>query len=224
MDGVKDVLSFLGAVFGLISALIPLLGYLADKRRRASELAEVRTDVSRAVPEQQPGVARPAQALEPIRGPRVDRAGFAQAEQLVRTPAIVMIVVGALSLTTNLATAGIGFIDEFVVPLGIKPVRDNSMPGAPVGPFGDRAIEPGAPRSDRGTTVLGIIGILFFSFASAVATWSGYNMLKLRNYWLALAGSVALVPGSCVCCLLGIPSGIWSFVVLLNPDVRAAFH
>ena len=36
MDGLKEVLSFLGAVFGLISALIPLLGYMADRRRRAS--------------------------------------------------------------------------------------------------------------------------------------------------------------------------------------------
>jgi hypothetical protein len=180
--------------------------------------------VSRAVSEQQPGVARPAQAVEPIRGRRVDRAGVEKAEQLVRTPAIVMIVVAAVSLTTNLATAGIGFIDEFVVPLGIRPVGDNPMPGAPDGPFGDRPIQRGAPGSDRGNAVLGIIGILFFSFASAIAIWSGYSMLKLRNYWLALAGSVALVPGSCMCCLLGIPSGIWSFVVLQNPDVKAAFH
>jgi hypothetical protein len=154
----------------------------------------------------------------------VDRAGVEKAEQLVRTPAIVMIVVGALSLTTNLATAGIGFIDEFVVPLGIKPARENSPPVPPNGPFGDRAMELGAHEDDRGTTVLGLIGILFFSFASAVAIWSGYSMLKLRNYWLALAGSVALVPGSCMCCLLGTPSGIWSFVVLLNPEVKAAFH
>ncbi len=159
-----------------------------------------------------------------IRTPPVNLAVFDKAEQLVRTPAICMIVVGALSLTTNLATAGIGFIDEFVVPLGIKPVREIPMHGPPRGPFDDGAIQPQAPGSDRGTTVLGIIGILFFSLASAVAIWSGYNMLKLRNYWLALAGSVALMPGSCMCCLLGLPSGIWSIVVLLNPEVKAAFQ
>ena len=66
--------------------------------------------------------------------------------------------------------------------------------------------------------------ILFFSLASAIAIWSGYNMLKLRNYWLALAGSVALMPGSCMCCLLGLPSGIWSIVVLVNPEVKSAFR
>jgi hypothetical protein len=224
MDGLKEILSFLGAVFGLISALIPLLGYLADKRRRASGLAEARTDVSRAVPEHPPGNASPAQPLGSNRTPPVSRAAFQKAEQLVRTPAIFMIVVGALSLTTNLATAGIGLIDEFVVPLGIKPARDNPMQGPPRGQFDDPGLQQEAPGSDRGTTVLGIIGILFFSLASAVAIWSGYNMLKLRNYWLALAGSVALMPGSCMCCLLGLPSGIWSLVVLLNPEVKAAFQ
>jgi hypothetical protein len=224
MDGLKEVLSFLGAVIGLISALIPLLGYWADKRRRASAPAEVRTDVPRAIPEDLAGVARSAEVFEPSRTPPRSSAAFERARQRVRPPAIFMIVVGAFSLTTNLATAGIGYIDEFVMPLGIKPARDNPMRGAPGGPFGERVIEPGTPDSDRGTTVLGIIGILFFSLASAVAIWSGYSMLRLRNYWLALAGSNALMPGSCMCCLLGLPSGIWSFVVLVNPEVRAAFR
>ena len=142
----------------------------------------------------------------------------------MRNPAIFMIVVGALSLTTNLFTAGIGFIDQFVTPLGISPPRDPMMRGAPVGPFGNGTTEAEMRESDRKTTLLGIIGIVFFAWASAVAVWSGYSMLKLRNYWLALAGSIALVPGSCMCCLLGIPSGIWSFVVLINPEVSAAFR
>lgn len=224
MDGLKDVMSFLGALFGLISALIPLLGYLADKRRRASTLLEARTDAPRVVPTGESPGAAPLSAQQPMPVPRLNRAAFEKAEARVRTPAIFMIVVGALSLTTNFATAGIGFIDEFIVPLGIKPAPINPLPGGPGGAFGDGPIEAEARDSDRRTTVLGIIGILFFSFASAIAVWSGYSMLKLRNYWLALAGSVALVPGSCMCCLLGIPSGVWSLVVLLDPDVRAAFH
>jgi hypothetical protein len=224
MDALKEVLGFLGAVIGLISALIPLLGYIADKRRRTSATAEARTDVPRAISEQ-PTVPRSASEMfEPVRTTPRDRAAFERAERLVRQPAIFMIVVGALALTTNLATAGIGFIDEFVVPLGIKPPRDPSMRAAADGPFGDRATEPGTPDSDRRTTVLGIIGILFFSLASAVAIWSGYNMLRLRNYGLALAGSMALVPGSCTCCLLGLPAGIWSLAVLIKPEVRAAFQ
>ena len=118
-----------------------------------------------------------------------------------------MIVVGALSLTTNLFAAGIAFIDEFETPLGINPARGPAMRAAPAGPFGDGPIDQNPRDSDRKTTTLGIIGMFFFSLASAFAIWSGYNMLKLRNYWLALAGSIALVPGSCMCCFLGIPAG-----------------
>ncbi len=57
MDGLKEILSFLGAVFGLISALIPLLGYLADKRRRASDVAKASSDVPPPVAEHTPGSA-----------------------------------------------------------------------------------------------------------------------------------------------------------------------
>lgn len=232
MDGLKDVFSFLTAVLGLISAMIPIIAYMADKRRRTSAFAETRDEPARAVPECQPertpGAGRATGPREPApvhdRTPPLDRAAFARAEQLVRNPAIFMIVVGALSLTTNLFTAGIGFVDAFVTPLGITPPRNPVMGGAPNGPFDQNPISQEMRDSDRNTTVLGLIGILFFSLASALAIWSGYSMLKLRNYWLALAGSVALVPGSCMCCLLGIPSGIWSFVVLINPEVSRAFR
>jgi hypothetical protein len=232
MDGLKDVLGFLTAVLGLVSALIPIIGYIADKRRRASALVDPRISAPRGAPEYHPepapGAVRSTELPEPklaaVRMAIPDSAAFAKAEQLVRNPAIFMIVVGGLSLTTNLLAAGIASVDQFVTPLGINQPRGPAMQPAPAGPFGDGPIDQNLPDSDRNTTTLGIIGMFFFSLASAVAIWSGYNMLKLRNYWLALAGSIALVPGSCMCCFLGIPSGIWSFVVLINPEVSAAFR
>jgi hypothetical protein len=45
MDGFKDVISPLTALVGLISVLIPLFGYLADKKRSANALAEGRSEV-----------------------------------------------------------------------------------------------------------------------------------------------------------------------------------
>jgi hypothetical protein len=45
MDGFKDVISSLTALVGLISALMPLFGFLADKKRRANALAEGRSKV-----------------------------------------------------------------------------------------------------------------------------------------------------------------------------------
>ena len=50
------------------------------------------------------------------------------------------------------------------------------------------------------------------------------QMLRRRGYELAMTGSVlAMLPCS-PSCILGLPFGIWSLVVLNNPQVREAFH
>jgi phage FluMu protein Com len=51
------------------------------------------------------------------------------------------------------------------------------------------------------------------------------KMKSLENYALAMAVSIiAMIPCLGPCCLLGIPFGIWSLVVLLDPQVKAAFR
>ena len=223
MDGLKEVLSFLGAVFGLISALIPLFGYLADRRRRVSVAAETCTEVSRSRPEDEPGAAAMATMVPPAHAPHrprhiskgrtaspnsgnlhdhrrctlahdESRHGGHRFHRRVRRPA------GNQASTRQSAGSR--------TARAIRRSRHRS------GKAGRRSQHN--RRGDRWNTIL-LAG-------DAVAIWSGYNMLRLRNYWLALAGSIALMPGSCMCCLLGLPSGIWSFVVLVDPDVRAAFR
>lgn len=59
---------------------------------------------------------------------------------------------------------------------------------------------------------------------SAVILAGGLKMLKLRNYGLCVAAAViALVPCLSPCCCLGLPIGIWALVILLKPEVKAAF-
>jgi hypothetical protein len=62
---------------------------------------------------------------------------------------------------------------------------------------------------------------------SVVTLLGGIGMSRFRWYGLALAGSViAAIPCvSCLgCCGAGEGIGIWSLVVLLSDDVKAAFH
>jgi hypothetical protein len=50
-------------------------------------------------------------------------------------------------------------------------------------------------------------------------------MMQRRGYGMAMTACIAamlLVPG--LCCLLGIPFGIWGLVVLARPDVKKAFR
>lgn len=68
--------------------------------------------------------------------------------------------------------------------------------------------------------------ISFLSILLCVVTILGaIKMRALQSYGLAVAGSITamfVLPGCC--CLLGIGFGIWSLIVLNNPEVKAAFR
>ena len=61
--------------------------------------------------------------------------------------------------------------------------------------------------------------------AAPVIIFGGVQMLKLRKYSLAVwAAILAVIPLTSVCCIPGIPIGIWALVVLRHPEVKAAFE
>jgi len=60
--------------------------------------------------------------------------------------------------------------------------------------------------------------------AAPIIIFGATQMLKVRGYTPAvLAAILALIPVSSVCCIPGIPIGIWALIVLLNPQVKTAF-
>jgi predicted branched-subunit amino acid permease len=59
--------------------------------------------------------------------------------------------------------------------------------------------------------------------ASIVALYGGWKMKALESYsWALTAAIICLVPCTGPCC--GLPVGIWALVVLLKPEVKAAFR
>jgi len=73
------------------------------------------------------------------------------------------------------------------------------------------------------------IGLLLSVFAlvlDGVIIFGAVRMRQLRSYGLAVAAAIlSLIPClSSPCFVLGVPFGIWALVVLLNGEVRAAFH
>jgi len=74
----------------------------------------------------------------------------------------------------------------------------------------------------------GAFGIAGSLVAVGVAVFIIYAALKMRelSQWgLALAASVlAMIPCISPCCLIGLPVGIWSLIVLTKPEIKAAFH
>jgi predicted Zn finger-like uncharacterized protein len=66
---------------------------------------------------------------------------------------------------------------------------------------------------------------LLFIGVNLVIILGSIMMLIGKMRWLAVMGSVlAILNIDCICCLLGIPFGIWSLIALNNPDAKSAFQ
>jgi hypothetical protein len=69
-----------------------------------------------------------------------------------------------------------------------------------------------------------MIGAAFTALIYGVVLAGALKMRRMQNYPLAMLASVlAMLPCSC-CCVIGMPFGIWSLLVLNDPAVRAAFE
>jgi len=126
----------------------------------------------------------------------------------VQGPAIGLIVAAAfgalwdlLSLLSNLLGGGMAGLEELAGEYeGVS--RIASATGGAVGVLAC-------------LISLGICGLII---------WAALQMKELRNWTLAMVASIlAMVPCIGACCLIGIPIGIWSLVVLMKPEVKAAF-
>ena len=73
----------------------------------------------------------------------------------------------------------------------------------------------------------GGLGIVFAIIGLAISgfiIWAALQMKQLRNWNMAVAASiVAMIPCIGPCCIIGLPIGIWAIVVLMKPEVKAAF-
>jgi hypothetical protein len=61
--------------------------------------------------------------------------------------------------------------------------------------------------------------------SSIVILFGGYSMMQLKNHGLATTSAVlALVPCTSPCCVIGLPIGVWSMVVLTKMEIKRAFR
>jgi hypothetical protein len=129
------------------------------------------------------------------------------AHAAVQGPAVGLIVVGSLTMVMQIASLAIQ-----VLGTGLSFL--NSGRGGP-----DAA---GALLGGAFGIVFAILGLL----VSGLVLYGAIKMKSLESYPLAMAASIIpMIPcTSGVCCLLGLPLGIWSLTVLMKPEVKAAFR
>ena len=143
----------------------------------------------------------------------------------VRIPAIFLIVVGVLNIlgagywafNGSIMLANPAQANEQANQLSkaFNPNQEKDMKAAGIDPI------QFTKSMGMGYVGLGIVGVL----AALLTILAGVRMLSMKSRGLAIFGSVlALIP--CIsfmgCCGIGEGVGIWSLVVLMSADVKAA--
>lgn len=70
----------------------------------------------------------------------------------------------------------------------------------------------------------GVIGALIGLAVAGFILWTALQMKELKSWTISVVASIlAMIPCISPCCIIGLPIGIWALVVLLKPEVKAAF-
>src|SRR5262249_24515913 len=132
----------------------------------------------------------------------------AQAQSAVKAPAICLMLTGVLGSLVNFAN-GVAWI---VAPDQLRKLV--AFGGA-----------PNDPAQQQVQTDVGIGSGFLFGLLGLLIVVAAIQMFRGRTYGLAMAGAIlAMINIGNLCCCLGLPFGIWALIVLVRPEVRAAFE
>jgi hypothetical protein len=154
-------------------------------------------------------------------------------KQRVQLPAIFLIIVGALNVLLSLACFYFGVSAMVIPPEQFeKEIKNNPSQQKRLDELRKQGwSEEGITNFLNGTVSVMKYGGFGFGGTNVFLTGllliiGGVQMLRLHSYGLAVFGSIlAAIPCvSCsACCGIGAGVGIWALIVLMNPEVRAAF-
>jgi len=172
-------------------------------------------------PDQPPGGVYPGVPVPPGYGPAY---GERAARDRVQFPAIGLIVMGVLNLMIALYWLFNGLVIKAMPVAQFQQTMTKQNPQLP------------EQMKQLGWTWEGIHNVAAYGFLTAgiagvlvaiLGVWGGVRMLQLRSYGLAVLASIlSAVPilSGCACVCVGMVTGVWALIVLMNPEVRSAFH
>jgi predicted PurR-regulated permease PerM len=133
----------------------------------------------------------------------------ASAREAVNIPSILLMAAAAISILYYLFTlVSSGGGSEAQIA---KLMNDPNFPPA---------LKTFAASSNASSKFISVIGLL----VQGVVVFGALKMRNLQSYNLAMAATIISIIPCCGCCCIGIPVGIFSLVVLLKPEVKAAFE
>ena len=151
-------------------------------------------------------MSNPYASPDPFVNQGFGHAGPPNVSGKVLPPAIALLIVAVVGLMASLF--------NFVFALIAAPPQ----------------IDPNVPEfvqqmqaNSVGPVAAAIQGIFVVIYAFIIVCM--IQMIRMASWTMALIGTIlAMISfGSC-CCILGLPFGIWSLVILMQADVRQAFE
>lgn len=172
-----------------------------ERERRYQQASEIKTDVETISGSYQPPKAAVVKAPEAPQ--KLSEQQFEQAADDVRAPAIGLIVMSVLQLLIVLGTiAAVSTMVATTIPGSTSMHRQ-------VSPIG-----------------LGFMELVLLASLplSAIVLVGAIQMKRLRSYEFSLICSILWLLPLGPTCVFTFPLGLWSLLVLLRPQVRAAFR
>lgn len=130
------------------------------------------------------------------------------AKSALMAPAIILIIIAGLGILLG------------IIGLALP----NTLAELPAEVQNDPSFEKLRPmlQANRGVNIVQYVLLLLLS---GTVMFGSIQMMRLRNYGLAMAAAIiSIIPCVGSCCCAGIPFGIWALVVLMRPQVKAAFQ
>ncbi len=141
-------------------------------------------------------------------------------EGKVAGPAIGLIVIGVLGVLLTIPSFVMAFIDPAIFEQLFERLRELAPPEA------REQLDPEtfvAATRDR----VGLAWTAVLAGLNVFIAWAGVRMLSLKSWTAAIVASSLMMVTCCVqccCCPIGVGIGIWSLIVLLDPNVKQAFE
>jgi phage FluMu protein Com len=136
-----------------------------------------------------------------------------------RLPAIALLTVGGIGLALAVLNLGLLFS-------GTGPLRPRTPPPNPNGAVvlhGPMAQAQQRAYEQIYPIVTMIVSVAFVLWG-VIVLLGGYFLYQLKSWSTVMfAAIVAMLPCH-LCCLLGLPFGIWTLVVINRPEVKSAFE
>lgn len=157
-----------------------------------------------------PAETRDIPAAVPGRG--IPMADPVRAADLVRLPAQLMVIMAGLGMVLVLVMlAARGAMLEWALNGGL-----------PLDPGSRSQLEQ---LRNAGIGVTDILQALFGVAVNGMVIFGALKMQRLEDWGLAVTAAVlTLLPCAGCCCLIGLPIGVWSLLVLNKPEVKSAFR